>query len=170
MEKQCSELFESVFDSHMGGIVRTCVCGITTYSYLDRSCFEWGELEKLEAKHLTDPEHYRPVDHTVGTMMINGEEIVVGCPCDRARKWEAFIRGEAKRLAVYLRRYAEQLRKMADGVDVPSDNVEANKEGQERATTILCKKQLSLCSECADFGSTCPSMRKDTKPERVEGG
>ena len=115
---QCSDLFAEVFSSHCGGIVRTCACGITTFNYMDQSYFDEGELEGLVAKGKSDPEHYRAVDYTVSTMTIGGQEIVHGCTCDKARQYEAFIKGHAPRLAEYLRRYAEELRKRADQVDV----------------------------------------------------
>jgi hypothetical protein len=116
---QCSELFAEVFSSHSGGIVRTCACGITTFNYMDRSYFDEGELEELEAKQKADPAHYHAIDHTVTTMMIGYDEIVHGCTCDKARRYEAFILGNARCLAEYLRRYAEELRKHAAQVDVP---------------------------------------------------
>jgi len=116
-----SELFAEVFDSHMGGIVRTCACGITTFNYTEQGCFEKGELEELESKQKSDPDHYRAVDYTVSTMTIGGEEIVHGCTCNKARQYEAFITGNARCLAEYLRRYANELRKRAEQVDVPPD-------------------------------------------------
>lgn len=119
MTRQCSELFADVFDSHAGGIVRTCACGITTFNYMDRNCFDEGELEELEAKQKADPAHYHSVDHTVSTMEFWGEEIVHGCTCDMARLAEAFITSHAKRLSEYLRRYADALRNRAEEVDVP---------------------------------------------------
>jgi hypothetical protein len=116
---QCSDLFVEVFNSHCGGIVRTCACGITTFNFMDRRDFDEGEFEELESKQKSDPEHYRAVDHSVGTMEIGGQEIVIGCACDKARQYEAFITGHASRLAEYLRRYADALRKRASLIDVP---------------------------------------------------
>ena len=128
---QCSELFAEVFDSHAGGIVRTCACGITTFNYMDRSFFDEGELEELEAKQKADPEHYHAVDYTVSSMTIGGQEIVHGCTCDKARQYEAFITGHARRLAEYLRRYAEELRKRAEQVDVAPNNALHVQPGRE---------------------------------------
>ena len=121
--KQCSALFEKVFDSGSGGVVRTCVCGRTFYNYMDSGCFEPGELEVLEAKNKVDSDKCCAVDHTIGTISINGLEIVMGCHCDNAQKYEKFILNHSRQLAEYLRRHAVNLREEAEAVDVPAKEV-----------------------------------------------
>jgi len=116
--KQCSKLFSEVFDSHCGGIVRTCSCGIITFNCIDRGFYDEGELDALLKKQKVNPELYRAVDYTVTTMTFSGIEIVNGCSCDTARKAEEFIRINARLLAVYLRGYADELRKQAANIDV----------------------------------------------------
>ena len=117
---QCSELFADIFDSCSGGNIRTCACGRTFYNYMDTGSFDTGELEKLEAKQKSKPEKYFACDHTIGTMEIGDVEIVYGCQCDLAKKYEQFILAHAEQLSEYLRRYAATLREKADSVDVPN--------------------------------------------------
>jgi hypothetical protein len=116
---QCSELFADVFDSRCGGARRTCECGRTFFDYTDSGCFEEGEFEELQAKSIAEPDKYCAVDHTVGTIEIGGVQIVYGCTCELAAKYERFIRANARRIAEYLRGYAAQLHAQADAVDCP---------------------------------------------------
>ena len=116
---QCTDLFADVFDSHCGGIIRTCCCGRTFYNYMDAGCFEPGELAELEEKTKTNPDKYCAVDHTVGTMSFAGNEIVYGCHCDTAKNYERFILAHAERLAEYIRRHSKELQEKSKRVDVP---------------------------------------------------
>ena len=113
MSNHCSEIFEEVFDSHVGGCVRTCSCGKIYYD----GCNDWdwddGELEALEKNSKAIP-----LDHSVGTMSINEEEIVYGCDCGRAKKYEDFILSHAKQIATYLNRRAEALKEEAESIKV----------------------------------------------------
>jgi hypothetical protein len=97
---------------------------------MDRSSFEEGKLEELEAKQKADPEHYRAVDRTVSTMTVGEEDIVHGCTCNRARQIEAFILKSAPRVAEYLRRTAEELRQRAEQIDVPQTPATQDKEAK----------------------------------------
>jgi len=121
MKKPCSERFERIFSSGSGGIVRTCACGITTFSTqrCDKGCYEPGELADLESKADTYPDKFKGVDYTVSTMMINGNEVVDGCTCDIARQYEDFIIHSARQIAAYLNEFAKELRKRADDIEVP---------------------------------------------------
>lgn len=116
-QKQCSDIFEQVFDARIGSNCRTCVCGRTYFNSHDIGCFDGDELEELEKKTLDDPDMYIAVDYTIGTMDIGGVDIVIGCSCDTAAKYERFILTHAKRLKEYLRLQAIALRKKADEID-----------------------------------------------------
>jgi len=112
---QCSDLFCDVFDSHCAGNVRTCECGIThfdTYNTDDYD-YEERELEELEQRAKNDPDHYVAHDHSIGTMEISGVEIVYGCSCNLAKKYEGFILMYAEQLAEFLNRRGEILREQA---------------------------------------------------------
>ncbi len=118
MGKQCSDIFAEVFDSHSSGIVRTCHCGRTFFDQTDECGWEEGELEDLLEKSARYPNQYIPIDNTVWCMKIDNIEIVYGCECETAKKYENFIRNNAKKLSEYLRSYAKALREKADMVDV----------------------------------------------------
>lgn len=116
---QCSKLFEEVFDSSCGGCVRMCECGITYFDTSNLYGWEEGELKELKKKAKEHPDKYIAIaDCAVGTMEINGREIVIGCTCDLARRYEKFIISHARQLAEYLNRRADALKKAADSMRV----------------------------------------------------
>lgn len=117
-DSQCSELFSDVFDSHCGGCVRTCECGITHFNVDYPSDFDEGELEELKEKEKEFPDKYKSGDGSIGTIEIGGRQIVWGCSCEIARQYEDFILGDAIGIAEYLNKRAEMLRKKADGITV----------------------------------------------------
>ena len=121
MTEQCSEIFEEVFNSHCGGCVRTCTCGKTYYDTYNDYDWDDGELEALEK----DPRAVA-LDYGVGTMSIAGEEIVFGCDCDHARRYENFIISHASQLAAYLTKRAAALEEEAKSikVDLPTPTVD----------------------------------------------
>ena len=117
-----SKIFEEVFDSHCGGIVRDCSCGITHFDTYNQGCdWEEGELEGLEENAKNNPDRYRGHDHSIGTMEIGGHEIVFGCTCDLADKYEKFILNHAVQLKEYLNQRAKMLRERADEIDMSGD-------------------------------------------------
>lgn len=112
--KQCSDEFIDAFDSHCAGCSRICTCGITHYDTSDNGwTWEEGELEHLEELHLKSPEKYVPHDYAIGTMNILGNEIVIGCSCDIAKKYENFIVSHRKQIAGFLNKRAENILKAA---------------------------------------------------------
>ena len=118
MSKQCSDIFSEVFDSHCGGLVRTCHCGRTVFNRMEEIGWEKGELEELMEKWERYPDLYIPTSNTVYTMNIDGIEIVYGCTCDTAKKYETFILDNAMKIAEYLKKYSKRLRMKADMVEV----------------------------------------------------
>lgn len=122
-KEQCSELFFDVFDSRCGGCLRTCECGITHFdAYNIWDCWEDGQLEDLQQKAKDDPEHYVEHDCAVGTMEIDGIEIVYNCTCDLARKYENFVLNHARQLAEYLNKRAAALREQSLAIEVKTKN------------------------------------------------
>jgi hypothetical protein len=121
MSNQCSDLFARVFDSHGGGCLRECACGRTHFDGGDNG-WTWddGELEQLREKAAKEPDRYIEQDGTVFCMNIGGAEIVYGCTCDNAERYERFIRAHARQLAEYLRERAKELREAADEMDMPN--------------------------------------------------
>ena len=115
---QCSELFSNVFDSNCGGCLRTCECGITHFDTFHSYDWEEGELEELEKKAKADPKHYIEHDCSIGTIEIGGVEIVYGCICGLAEKYENFIISHDEQLAEYLNKRAVLLREAAESIEV----------------------------------------------------
>ena len=124
MEKeQCSKLFGDVFDSRGGGQIRVCACGITYFSLDEPQNWEEGELEELKEKEKISPDKYVSFDGTVWTLNVGGEEIVWGCSCDTASKYEQFLTTDGPRIAEYLNKRAEALRQHADSITVNENKV-----------------------------------------------
>jgi len=117
-KEQCSDIFREAFNSHTGGICRDCVCGRVHFNSEDASDFDEGELEELMEKAKAQPGKYIERDHTVSTMEINGIEIVNGCACDSAQKYEQLFIREAAQIAEYLNNRASALRAKADAIQV----------------------------------------------------
>jgi hypothetical protein len=102
--EQCSDRFARIFDSHCGGCRRQCICGRQHFDFSDNGwTWEDGELERLEAMAKKEPDIYIGHDGTIGTMEIDGVDIVYDCKCDNAAKYERFILAHAEQLAEYLR-------------------------------------------------------------------
>ena len=77
-------------------------------------------MEQLREKAAKEPDRYIEQDGTVFCMNIGGAEIVYGCTCDNAERYERFIRAHARQLAEYLRERAKELREAADEMDMPN--------------------------------------------------
>lgn len=142
---QCSEIFKNVFDSGCGGCLRTCDCGITYFDgYHNGWSWEEGELEDLRQKAIDNPEKYIEVDCTPGTMEIDGREIVFGCTCETAARYESFIDNHSHQLAKYLNMKADELREEANLIEV--------KQPQYRRlpTLTAVRNYRARCSKCMD--------------------
>ena len=118
MKNQCSELFGDVFHSHCGGIVRTCDCGRTHYNAADSSFFDEGELEDLVEKTKIYPDKYFATDYTITTMEIGSSEIVCGCVCNLAQRWEAVLIEQGQQIAQYLNSRAKALKEESSAIEV----------------------------------------------------
>jgi len=116
--KQCSEIFEKVFDTRGSGCVRKCACGITYFDGSDWSAFYEGELEELRRKAQETPDKFVEWNQSVGCMEIGGQSIVYGCNCDTAQKYEQFIVNYSEQLAKYLNMRAAALRRKAGMIGV----------------------------------------------------
>ena len=116
MSKQCSEIFEETFRLPVCGCVRTCACGKTYYDTYNDYDWEYGELKALEK----DPNAF-PVDYAIGTMSVGGEEIVIGCDCDKEKKYEDFILLHARQLVIYLNKRSESLKEESESIKVKGE-------------------------------------------------
>lgn len=118
MPKQCSELFNDLFDSSCSGCIRTCACGITWFDTYNTWDWEKGELEELNEKEKANPDKYKSRDCSIGTLEINGIEIVYRCTCDLAYRYEQFIRIHAVQIAKYLNEMSKQLKERSEAIKV----------------------------------------------------
>ena len=116
---QCSDLFVEALDSHVSGYVRVFESGKTYFDgYNNWDDWYSGELEGLKKDANDYPDRYIAVDGSVGTISIDGKEIVIGCDCGRARVYEDFIIAHAEQLARYLNKYDKNLEERADKIKV----------------------------------------------------
>lgn len=122
MKNKCSELFEDIFDSRSGCLIETCTCGITWFNKHDYNFYDKGEFEKLLEQEIKNPNKFIGVDHSVGTILINGTQIVIGCKCDNAYKWEQFIIKHDEQIAEYLNKRAKLLREKAKSIEVKKND------------------------------------------------
>lgn len=118
--EQCTELFGKVFHSGTGGLVRDCSCGRVHFHDDETEDFDEGELEQLREKAKEQPDKYIPQGWTIETMEISGCDIVFGCTCDTARKYERFIVNHDTQLAKYLNARARELKDHAAAIEVKS--------------------------------------------------
>jgi hypothetical protein len=102
-----SQSFERAFSSGSGGCVRDCDCGRTNYDYANSWDWDDGELEALIENAKAEPDRYIGHDHSVSTMDVSGKEIVMGCPCNSARRFEDWIILHAAQIAEYLNSRAD---------------------------------------------------------------
>lgn len=119
--KSPSETFERVFSSGCSGCVRECVCGTTFFDASTCGNYDWedGEFETLVARSELEPDKCIGQDHSVGTIILEGREYVIGCPyCSRPGAVEAWIINNAERIADYLNRRAEETAKHAERIKV----------------------------------------------------
>jgi hypothetical protein len=121
-DKKCSEIFEDAFSSHGSGCVRDCVCGRTHFDTYNTYDWEDGELEDLEKKAKENPDKYIEHDHSIGMLIVDGQEFVFECPCNGAAKYERFILRHERQIADYLNKRADELTKHATEIHVNLPN------------------------------------------------
>jgi hypothetical protein len=119
-KKAVSEEFKRAFDSHAGGIARTCSCGRVWWdASAPASYFEKGEREDLERREARNPNACTSIDRTVATYNVGGHEIVWDCPCGTAASLEEVLRKNAPQVACFLNALAEQYRQRAEAITAP---------------------------------------------------
>jgi len=87
-----------------GGSQATCeLCG--RYHFASAAGYDFldGELARLDAQAQEKPDQF--IDHladSVSWAYLSGRQVVVGCPCGEARKWEKFIVDHRELITHYL--------------------------------------------------------------------
>ena len=122
MPAQCSKLFEEVCDAHRSCNRAECACGKIFFDGSSQSYWDWdpGEQESLR-EAAKDSSKCIELGSSVFLLHINGEDIVLGCDCDRAARYEGFLVREAARISEYFNKVAQVLRDRAARIAVPTD-------------------------------------------------
>jgi hypothetical protein len=114
-----TENFLKAFDTHCGGIRRTCECGREFYNYMDANCFDPGELQDLQA----DPTA-TGLDYTIDTFLVEGKEYVIDCDCwhGRVATLIAWIDAHGRHIAEYLTLEKQRLLREANAAPTVEPN------------------------------------------------
>jgi hypothetical protein len=107
-----SEDFERAFSSGCGGCRRTCHCGREYYDFENEGYgWEEGELEELNKRADEEPGKVRGLPYSVGTMIVDGSEFVMGCDecAERLTRYERFIWNHRRQIIEYLKRKCERI-------------------------------------------------------------
>lgn len=103
--------FASAFNGYSTLCDTRCDCGRLHFtSAQGHGDYGPGQLEDLQAKAAADPSHYveeTEFDH-VDACYVDGRQIVPDCPCERYKKYCAFIEDHAESIARYLVSYFKQ--------------------------------------------------------------
>lgn len=107
-----------------GCLVAHCSCGRIVFATRSDD-YEAGELEKLRAHAQEKPDRFieDAENDSVGITEIDGQEIAFGCKCNKAARYDNFLRAEAARIASFLRKVAEAERARADKVLTALENL-----------------------------------------------
>jgi hypothetical protein len=115
-ERPSREFEEAFVDS--GGCVCHCDCGRIHFDSVNHYDWNDGELEGLKKKAAQHPDKYLESSGSVEAMHIAGAEFVVGCPCNRARRYEDFIINHACSIARFLSARAKNLMREAEAASM----------------------------------------------------
>jgi hypothetical protein len=111
-----SDDFEDSFSSHMSGCRRECACGRVHFDWINSYDWDEGEFESLQKLADERPEEYFGHEWSIGTMLIDGQEWVMGCPCNRGRKYEDWIIANEVSIVNYLKKRAKMLQAQVDRI------------------------------------------------------
>jgi hypothetical protein len=104
--------FIDAFDSHGGSCHRNCECGRQFFDDYNGG-YTWndGELEALQA----NPE-VTALQHSVGSILLEGREYVMDCDCwhARAERVIGWLDNHASEIAEYLSLEKKRKQKLAD--------------------------------------------------------
>jgi len=88
-----------------------CACGKVHFtSAPGHGDYDAGELERLQALAVNEPDKYLECSDfdSIDAIYIDGQQLVVDCPCGRAEKYAKWIERHARGLASYLIAYLDQ--------------------------------------------------------------
>ena len=114
--KPPSELFEETLHS-AGHLVADCtLCDRVHFATLSEGIYDEGELERIREQQKKEPDRYieDASNDTIAVGFLDGNEVVIGCPCHRLGKYEAFIWTNRRFIAEYLKKRIELQKAQAD--------------------------------------------------------
>lgn len=102
-----SDIFFEAFRDSCAGCYRQCLCGKEHFDASVDGNWDWeeGEFEGLEKSAQECPEKCQAHYDSVRCAVISGREIVIGCTCDTASQYEAFIKEHSYQILVYPEAY-----------------------------------------------------------------
>lgn len=107
MDENMSDRFFEAFSTGGSGCRGLCACGKEHFDWENDWGWDEGELEELqEQEKKGDKVMGHP--HSVSYVNIMGNEIVFGCDCEIAQKYEAFINRHVNNIVEYIRAMAKQ--------------------------------------------------------------
>lgn len=111
LDPRVLENFERAFSDCTGSCLVTCSCGKVFYNYLDRGCWDEGEIEALES----NPGAHA-VDYTIGHLSFHGKTFANACDCwhESAAKIIEFIDWHAPQIADWLKLEKKRKQSIAD--------------------------------------------------------
>jgi hypothetical protein len=114
-----SDIFKNCFDSGIGHAELTCECGRHHFDVWNDYDSEFEvRREELRKKEEIDPDKYIQHEHSIGSVFINGTEIVMDCKCDLAQNYEKLIIEYAPQISKYLNERAKSLKEHAKNIEV----------------------------------------------------
>jgi hypothetical protein len=108
-------MFGEAFNSGCGGCLRVCACGRVHYDSSHDGGWDWEDGERESLRENPDA---IPHCGTVSSMCVCGEEIVYGCTCDKAQRYESFIVNHQHQIVHYLRLRAKNLIDEAESIKI----------------------------------------------------
>jgi len=120
-----SETFERVIQ-RAGSLVQTCeLCKRVHFATAEEGVFEKGELADLRAKAKARPGAYIEDGSydSVSWGTIDGQQAVIGCPCNGLRRYENFIWNNRFLIMEYLKQKAKD--QLEEATRLAKDSAEA---------------------------------------------
>ena len=109
--KKPSELFLKACDNVVGGsgMIQHCQCGRVTFNPDTTWDWEEGEMDEYLDKAEKDPDRYIETEYAPSTIMLDGKDFVIGCPCNALAIFEGLFWNSRRLIAEYLKLKAEDI-------------------------------------------------------------
>ena len=101
-EVPASDAFIEAFSQGSSPVLQCQLCTRVLYNSTGEYMDEENELQNLEKEYEENPEKYIPIDHQIHQGTIEGNQVLMECPCNGIRLFENFIWNNSKRISQYL--------------------------------------------------------------------